>query len=119
MNRPRHLDDFREAFQTDVSRAEFECLCGRIFFDNYNGGIWDDEQEILDLQNNPKATPIDHAIGTMSFEGKEYCWECDCWHVRAEQVRNFLLGHKKEIAELFRFEKIRLQEMTDAIPSIS
>jgi hypothetical protein len=119
MNIPRHLDDFREAFQTDVSRAEFHCHCGRIFFDNYNGGIWDDEKEIEELRNNPEATAIDHSIGTLEVEGKEFCWECDCWHKRAEQVRGFLLANKREIAELFRREKIRLQESADAIPSIS
>lgn len=106
------------AFDSHCSGCRRECVCGRVFWDNYNSGYTWEDGELEELEKNPKATPIGHSIGVVIFEGREYVMDCDCWHKRAEQIMGFIDYHAVEIAKYLTLEKERKQEAADVSPTV-
>jgi hypothetical protein len=116
-NLPEQLKNFEQAFTTSSTGCRRECLCGSVFYDSVGNYDWD-EGEFEALEKNERATAVDYSVGTISFEGKEYCCDCDCWHERAKQIIRFLDGHAHKIAEWLTLEKKRKQEEADHSPVV-
>ncbi len=116
MNGPS-FESFEKAF-----RGHQQCACGIIFWDAYNGGysVEDSEYEALEsLKAQGKARSLDHAVGSIEFEGREYVDGCECWHERATRVIGFLDGHAEAIASYLSLEKKRKQREADAAPVVT
>ncbi len=113
METPR--ENFESAFSTHSGGIVRDCRCGRTFYrDDENEG-WD-EGELERLRANPKATPLCHSIGSLVPEGREYVYNCDCWHKRVDSVMAFLDNHDQQIAEWFKLEKERKTKLAkDAV----
>ena len=109
------LENFELAFG-DGSSATRTCECGKTYFDDYNSGYGWEDGELEDLR--AKHIAVEHSIGWVSFEGKEYVNVCTCWHKRANQIMNFLDGHAIEICDYFNREKKRKQLEADLSPTI-
>lgn len=108
------LTNFEYAFG-DGSSASRTCQCGKTYFDDYNSGYGWDEDELKNLRENHIA--VDHSVGWVSFEGREYVNVCDCWHKRAMQIMNFLDGHAREICDYFKREKESKQAAANISPT--
>lgn len=109
------LDNFELAFG-DGSGAMRTCECGKTYFDDYNTGYGWEEGELENLR--AKYIAVDHSIGNISFEGKDYVNVCTCWHKRANQIINFLDGHSYAICDYFKREKARKQTEADLSPTV-
>lgn len=111
------LQNFQQAFSTNTGSCTATCQCGKVFYDYY--GSWDwDEGELEKLQKDPKAVPLDYAVGSFEVEGKIYVLDCDCWKQRVEKVMGFIDSHARKIAEYLRLEKKRKQEIADNSPVV-
>ena len=98
------IEIFEEAFKNMTAGHYRQCACGEEYY-NSNGG-WDwEEGELEALEKDKKATDLDYSVGTLSFEGKEYCLDCKCWHKRALMIFGFLMSHNSPIVALFRAVK--------------
>lgn len=113
------MESFEHAFSSRVSGCRRDCACGREFFDNYNSGYDWDEGEQDALARNPNATPLPYSVGSVSFEGTEYVYDCDCWKPRAKRIVSFLLHHEHEIAEFLSEERKRRRYAADKAPVVS
>lgn len=112
------IKNFKAAFDAHVGTCSAFCVCGRQFY-NPNRYDWDwADGEIEALESNNNATAIDDAVSYVSFEGREYVAECDCWHERAERIMGFLDGHGCEIAQYFKLEKERKIAEAEAAPIV-
>lgn len=110
-------ESFELAFATNRGGCRRVCDCGREFY-NPNGG-WDwKEGELERLAKDENAQPLEWTVGTISFEGKEYVPDCDCWQKRAEIIIGFIDSHGRKIAEYLSLEKKRLQRIADAAPVV-
>lgn len=111
-------DNFERAFRTRVTGCRRTCNCGREFYDAANEGYSWEDGDLAPLEKDPQATPLNHAVGMVEFEGREYVSACTCWHKRAETIINFLLGHKDGIVRFLTLEKQRLRDLEDRSPAV-
>ncbi len=112
------LENFEKAFTNNYSGCRRTCGCGREFWDGYNRGYSWEDGEIEALEKNPNATVLEHSVGTIEFEGREYVMDCDCWHPRAEKLMGFIDGHANEIAKYLTLEKQRKKSIADSAPIV-
>ena len=99
------IEIFEEAFRDrGFVGSRRDCACGNIVYNSDGGWDWE-EGELEGLAKNLKATDVDYSVGTITFEGKEYCLDCNCWHKRAVMIFGFLMAHNSPIVALFRAVK--------------
>lgn len=118
MSNPETLENFERAFRGGVNGCRRTCECGVVYWDAWNKGYDWDEGEVEGLEANPGAKGVDHAIGTVEFEGRIYVDACTCWHDRAQRIIGWLNAHAKEIAAYLSHEKSRKQAEADASPVV-
>ncbi|MHC4621486.1 MAG: hypothetical protein ACYTEQ_27405 [Planctomycetota bacterium] len=110
------LNNFAEAFSPPVGLCRHTCECGTTYYDDYNQTDWE-EGEVEKLKK--EATALDSAIGLVCFEGKEFAWNCNCWHDRARTLMKFIKAHGIGIASFLNREKERAEKDASALPAIS
>jgi hypothetical protein len=111
------LDSFEQAFDPGWGGCRRTCACGKTYYNPT--GCWDwEEGELEALEKDPMTTGCDYAIGVVVIEGVEYANACNCWHPKATKIATWLDNHASFIAKYFAFEKQRLQQMADEIPTI-
>jgi len=110
------LESFREAFSPHASSCRVDCECGTIYFDSYSRDISWEPGELEFLENN--AVAQDHSIGWVQFEGKQYAYDCRCWHARAAQIIRFLGEHGHGISRFFKLEKERQVKAANELPTM-
>lgn len=99
------IEIFKEAFREKVfTGSRRDCICGNIFYNSGGGWDWEDG-ELEGLAKNIKAFDVDYSVSTITFEGKERCLDCNCWHKRALMIFEFVMTHNSPIVELFRAVK--------------
>lgn len=105
MTDAKKIEIFEEAFRDKgFVGSRRGCVCGNIFYNSDGGWDWGDG-ELEGLAKNTKATDVDYSVGTITFEGTEYCLDCTCWHKRALRIFGFLISHNSPIVALFRAVK--------------
>ena len=115
MSDKEKIEIFEEAFRDKgFTGSRRDCACGNIFYNSEGGWDWEDG-ELEGLDQNIKATDVDYSVGTITFEGKEYCLDCTCWHKRALMIFVFLLAHNSSIVALFRAVKKHELERAESI----
>lgn len=115
MDREDKLEIYETAFRGGTGHSRFECNCGKVFYNS--NGKWDWEEGELETLEGTGATDLDHTVGTVLFEEKEYSADCDCWHERALLICDFLISHNHQIIELFKDYKKTMQAKVDYIQS--
>lgn len=105
MNDAEKIEIFEEAFRDKgFVGSRRDCICGNIFYNSDGGWDWKDG-ELEELAKNTRATDVDYSVGTITFECKEHCLDCNCWHKRALIMFSFLMSHNSQIVALFRAVK--------------
>ena len=104
MTNEKKIEIFEEAFRDMVAGSQRECDCGKIFYNSNGGWDWEDG-ELEALEKSKSATDLDYSVGTITFEGNEYCLDCNCWHKRAVKIFGFLMSHNSPVVALFRAVK--------------
>ena len=105
MNDVEKIEIFEDAFKDQgFVGSRRDCICGNIFYNSNGGWDWEDG-ELEELAKNKRAFDVDYSVGTITFEGKEYCLDCTCWHKRALMIFRFLTTHNSPIVALFRAVK--------------
>ncbi len=113
-----HLENFERSFTSGSGYARQLCQCGQEYFDGHNSISWD-EGEIEKLRTDPNAIELDYSVGSVVFEGKEYCVDCECWKKRATMLISFILGHRRQIADFLNADKARLIKEAEDAPSVN
>lgn len=93
------LDWFLRGFRDGIGGIRIECECGKTYYESDPTEDWDPgEFEYLEKAENafPGAD-----LAYITFEGKTYATDCDCWHKRAVLVAGFLCSHDLRIANFF------------------
>lgn len=104
MRKKEKLEIFEDAFRDHIAGSYRECNCGKVFYNSNGGWDWEDgELEALEKSNT--AMDLDYSVGTITFENKEYCLDCNCWHKRALMIFGFVMSHNLPIVALFRAVK--------------
>lgn len=98
--------NFEDAFVTDLTTCRATCTCGRIFYNHLDTGCFERE-ELESLENDENATEVDHSIGYLYFESKDYATCCDCWISRAKIIMQFIDSHDCQIAKYLNSERQR------------
>jgi hypothetical protein len=111
------LENFERAFETHSGGCRRECECGRVFYNPNGGRDWEDG-ELEKLAGDGNAQPVEWSVETISFEGKEYVSDCNCWHARANVIIGFLNSHAGSIAKYLSLEKKRKQAIAGAAPVV-
>lgn len=94
-----------------------QCPCGKRFYNSNGSWTWE-EGELEELQEDNDAIDLEWPVGYVEFEGVQYVVDCDCWKKRAEQVMNFLDGHRQQIIDYFKLEKERILKEANDIPDV-
>ncbi len=111
------LENFERAFSSGTGGCVRTCNCGVRFYDNDGSYDWE-EGELDGLRADPTARALEHTVGDISFEGKEYVDACDCWHERALKLMDWIDGHAYKVADYLTLEKKRKQEEADRSPVV-
>lgn len=109
---------FERAFSGRVAGLRRRCACGVEYWDAYNDGYDWEEGEREGLEKDPKAVPVDYAIGTVVFEGRYYADACTCWHERAKRISDFLIGHDQAVADFLTAVKKDLEQRAAKAPEV-
>ncbi len=111
------LENFREAFSPPFGTVRALCECGKTYFDTQYKGCFE-PGEFEALMSNPNAVPLDCGIGYVNFEGKQYCWNCDCWHERAMKLIGWIDNHAYGIADYLSRERKRKFDEAEHSPIV-
>lgn len=115
MTNEKKIEIFEEAFKLHGSTgSERFCECGKIFYNSDGGWDWEDGR-LEWLRKQKHAVDVDYSVGTLDFEGKQYCLDCNCWHERALRIFAFLVSHNSCIVALFRAVKKYELEKAESI----
>ena len=111
-------DLFEDAFRDSVSGCRCTCACGRICFDNVNGGYDWDPGEFEELLKGVIAEPnryvaLDYSVGTMTIDGNEWVMGCPCNGAR--RFQDFVDGHARQIAEYLNAKAKQLKQDAEAM----
>lgn len=98
--------NFEEAFRCPFSGCRGTCECGAEFYNPDNCWDWE-EGELERLEADKDTIGINHSVGYVKFEGREYVDACDCWHKRAQSIIEFIVGHGSGIADFLNAERKR------------
>lgn len=111
------LDNFDRAF-SHIRTGCFKCECGKVYWDNQNGGYDWNDGELEALEKNPNATAVPYAIDVIDIDGREYANACNCWEKRASRIIGWLENNRTEIAAYFRYEKERKMAEANRLATI-
>lgn len=115
---PAH-ESFERGFRLGISGCRARCACGVEYWDAHNTGYDWDEGELEHLGSaESKAVALDHSVGFVQFEGREYVDGCTCWHKRALMILGFLTTHDDEIAKFLTLEKARKTAEAEQSPVV-
>lgn len=114
---PHQQENFERAFTGGTSGCTRRCHCGKEFFDAVND--WDFEEGEKNALAERKAVPLDHACGSVVFEGREYVDGCSCWHERASKIIAFIVAHDRAIASFLTLEKQRKTFEAEQSPTVA
>jgi hypothetical protein len=112
-----NFENFELAFRDGTGSVRVDCECGLIFYNHTDSGCLE-EDELAELEKNPKARPVDYTCRHVSIEGRTYADGCECWHPRAKKIIGFLDGHAHKIADYITREKARKQAEADSSPVV-
>lgn len=112
------LDNFEEAFHSHLCGCVRTCACERVFYHNCKDYDWE-EGELEELNNSCEAYALPYPVETFYFDGKEYCYDCECWKGRINNFIQFVDKHLHQIVEYINLEKERKQKIADNHPIIS
>lgn len=110
-------ENFERAFSTGMSSCRSTCACGKEFYDNVNSYDWGDG-EFEELSADPEAVALDHPVGGVTVNGREYCGDCTCWHETAEKMIRWLEANQEEVAAWYSLERQRLADIAAKVPVI-
>ena len=110
------FDNFERAFSDSSGGLVRTCECGKAFYNDEGRDF--EEGEYERLLASPDAVSLDHDASTLSFEGKTFVMDCDCWKPRAEVIMRYLDGHAFHIAEYLTLEKKRKQDDATYSPTV-
>jgi len=113
---PQKLERFARAFSSNSGFCRFQCECGAEFYTTQDCIDWK-EGEFEALEEG-KASPMDYMVGTLCFEGKQFVWDCTCWHARATQIMTFIHHHRFAIADFLNGEKEAATNAAAAEPGV-
>ncbi len=113
----RQLESFIEAFRDRVASSRATCHCGRMFYNPDNGWDWE-EGELERLADDASVTALNWAVSYISFEGRTFIVDCDCWHERAKRLMAFISGHDEKIADFLTAERRRRQDEANRSPTV-
>lgn len=117
---PAWWESFEKAFDDRVGSCRGDCACGKVYFDDSVHGGWDWEEGELDkLRANPKAVAIAEGVGFLTFEGRTFVFQCDCWRERALKVGAWILAHADSIATFLSEEKKRRERAAAHFPTVT
>ena len=101
------FENFIKAFGDGISSIRDTCACGKVYYES-------DEVD----EETVGAIPLDGSVKTISFEGKTYVRDCECWKERAKLVMSFIDTHNHKIASYLNAEKKRMTEEADSLPTV-
>lgn len=104
------LKNYEAAFDSHSAGCQERCKCGRVFYDTANSWDWDDG-EYEALVSDATATGVAYSVERVHVNGDLYAKDCDCWHPIALKVISFLDANDSSIAEFFKLEKARKEEL--------
>ena len=110
------LEIFADCFICD-GHSRARCECGMTYYNSIGGWSWE-EGELEKLGRDPNAIDLDHTIGSVSFEGKTYCYDCDCWHGRAKMIIGFVNSHLYQLSGYINAKKQLAIEQANALPEV-
>lgn len=110
------LENFIRAFHSGGGGCRRQCECGREFYNSDGGWTWNEGE--LERLEASAATDLDHTVETLVVEGREYCIDCTCWHVRASHLARWISNHGRGIAHFLTLEKRRLEEKAANAPVV-
>lgn len=112
-----NIESFKEAFDIGAISCRGICECGRVYYNSDGGWDWEEnELELLETDNN--AFDLDCGIAVVKFMNKEFIYQCDCWFNVADKFMQIIDNHAFQIAQYLKFEKVRLQEIVDSMPTV-
>jgi len=109
---------FEEAFTANASTCRYPCKCGVIYWDGYNGGYTWEEGEKEELERNPKAKELEHAVSLLNIEGREFVADCECWVPRAKQIWEWIDRNDHAIASVLNLKKRRAEIEAKNMPEV-
>jgi hypothetical protein len=112
------LENFRQAFSPPFSSIRVLCHCETTYYDSQDEGCFE-PGELDSLRANPKAVELDRGTGWVIFEGKEHCWDCACWHERAEKLIAWIDSHAEGIADYLSRERKRKFDEAERSPVVT
>ena len=112
------LKIFEDAFYDHGGGIVRTCECGVTHYNDSSDAYGWEDGELDKLHADPKAVPLDRDAFEMSFEGRRYVTQCQCWHERAKMIMRFLDSHGHSIAIYFRLEKERKTKEAEDSPEI-
>lgn len=101
------FENFIKAFGDGISDIHEVCYCGKVYYE-----IDEIDEKLVG------AVPLDGSVKTITFEGKTYVIDCECWRERAELIMGFIDSHNHEIADYLNAEKKRMTEEADSLPTV-
>lgn len=111
------IKSFENSFSDGVGSCRATCDCGKEYYNIDRGWSWE-EGELEELEADSNASAIEWSIGYVTFEGRTYVIDCNCWHERAKLIMNFIDNHSRKIAKYLKEERKRKQLELNNIPVI-
>lgn len=111
------FENFENAFNDGGAGCRGTCSCGMTFYNPDGGWDWTDG-ELEELEASQFATAVDYAVEMISFDGSEYVMSCTCWQSKAKLVIGFMDSHAHKIADYFKLEKSRKQQILESAAEI-
>lgn len=92
---------FERGFAENSSGCIRECECGRVTFNPSGGWTWE-KGELEELFAKQDADPdkyrsVNHSVGSMTIDDKEYVLGCPCNAGR--QTEDFIIKHARQVAK--------------------
>jgi len=109
-------ENFERAFSARHGTIRGDCACGKEFYEG--GSLHFEEGEEDALRADEKAVCLQHGVSYVTFEGRQYVADCDCWLERAARIIGFIENHDHAIAEWLTLEKQRRQLEADHSPVV-
>ncbi|WP_196300460.1 hypothetical protein, partial [Streptococcus pneumoniae] len=79
---------------------------------------WDFDEGEKEALRARGAIALDHACGSVVFEGREYVDACPCWNERAAKIVAFIESYSKPIAAFLTLEKKRKEQEAKDAPEV-
>lgn len=109
-------NNFINAFSIGDPSCRGKCHCGKTYYDASDIDLSDDE--ITEFEKDENAIGVYESIGHISFGGKEYVQNCECWKPHAKTMMNFLDGYHHQIAAYLNAERQRMIDEAYMLPTV-